>query len=64
MDQTGAWVVPPQFDQAKSFENGYELVYQDGRIGILKNPLDLPSPWAAGAVSTARELGPVASTSR
>lgn len=57
MDRTGIWIVPPQFDQTRSFENRYELVCQDDRIGTLKNPPDLPNPWATGVVSTARELG-------
>ena len=57
VDQSGVWVIPPQFDRAEPFENGYALVSQNGRIGILKNPFDHPSPWAADDVSMARELG-------
>ena len=57
IDTTGAWVIEPQFEYAQSFKNGYAFVKQNGSLGLLKNPTDLPSAWAQREVEAARELG-------
>ena len=57
IDTTGAWVIKPQFEYAQSFKNGYAFVKQNGSLGLLKNPTDLPSVWAQREVEAARELG-------
>mgnify|MGYP000278808951 CR=1 FL=1 len=37
IDQTGAWVIPPQFDEAYSCVEGRILVSLDGESGLLNN---------------------------
>jgi len=54
----GEWVIPPIYDDASyQFKEGVAWVRQGDRYGILKNPLDVVSPWAEDAVQKAGALG-------
>ncbi len=39
IDKTGKIIIPAKYDWASSFSDGMALLYEDGRNGLLRNPL-------------------------
>ncbi|HPO12187.1 MAG TPA: WG repeat-containing protein [Candidatus Hydrogenedentes bacterium] len=51
IDKTGAWVIPPQFDYARSFSEGLAAVEKDGKTGFIdkQGKFVLPAQYACAS---------------
>lgn len=58
VDTSGNWLIPPTLQETSgAFSEGVIWVLKDERIGLLKNPLDVVSPWAERSIEQANSLG-------
>ena len=52
MDYTGAWIVPPELDDAKPFVEGLAPVERDGRWGVVDTAGNVVIPFAYDSIQT------------